>query len=390
VRIPTTVSPPRPGHRAGFLGLLCLAAAALFTTGAGDASAQGNPAFNINLSIDYEAAEQTLKLLRDEYVSPRQLAGLKGNRIAASTTGLISGNGAAPELLRSYLDSLQAHQIIRDDIFRLEDARRNADGIATLLDELQRRNFNRRVIATVEQVFPQDVDINAVIPVYVVALGHENADAYVRSIVWKGTTPEFVGEGEGQLTIIINLAAGAAYPGDPESQLMSILVTVAHEVFHAAFGLYKDASPRWKTYRAEHTSPLDYLLDLVHNEGIAYYLSMEQRSGDRLPSEWTRRMGESFATFNGNVERLLTGKLSRRETADILTSANLSGYWESYGSMVGMAMARGVDRLLGREALMETITLGPADLLAKYHTLSGIDSGLPTLSPRLIKKYGLK
>jgi hypothetical protein len=385
-----TVSPIRPTRRAGLPVFLFLAAASICTPIAPDASAQGNPAFNISLSVDYEAAEQTLKLLQDEYVSPGQLAELRGNRIAASTTGLISGNGAAPALLRSCLDSLQAHQILRDDIFRLEEARANAGAIADLLRELQQRNFNRRVIATVEQVFPQDVKIDAVIPVYVVALGHENADAYVRSIVWKGATPEFVGEGEGELTIIINLAAGAAYPADPESQLMSILVTVAHEVFHAAFGLYKDSSPAWKAWRAEHTSALDYLLDLVQNEGIAYYLSMEQRSGDRLPSEWTRHIGESFATFNGNVERLLAGRLSRRETADILTSANLSGYWESYGSMVGMAMARGVDRMLGREALIETISRGPTDFLAKYHTLTKVNSGLPALSPMLIKKYALK
>jgi len=381
---------PIPGRRpAAFLAMLALGTA-VWATCPGEVRAQDNPAFNLSLSLDFEAAEQTLKLLRDEYVSPGQTAELRGNRIAASTTGLISGNGAAPALLRSYLDSLQAHQIIRDDIFRLEDARKNADGIAALLEELQRRNFNRRVIATVAQVFPQDARINAVIPVYVVALGHENADAYVRSIVWKGDTPEFVGEGEGQLTIIINLAAGAAYPADPETQLLSILVTVAHEVFHAAFGLYKDSSPVWKAYRATHTSPLDYLLDLVQNEGIAYYLSMEQRSGDRIPPDWAGRMGEAFATFNRNAERLITGKLSHRETADILTSANLSGYWESYGSMVGMAMARGVDRNLGRAALIETIRLGPEDLLAKYHSLTKIDAGLPPLSPRLVRKYGLK
>jgi len=362
----------------------------LAATPTGEAVARQNPAFNISLSIDYEAAEQTLKLLRDEYVSTSQLAAMKGNLIAASTTGLISGNGGAPARLRAYLDSLQAHQIIRDDLFRLENARSNAGAIADLLEELQRRNFSRKVIATVEQVFPTDVRIDAVIPVYVVALGHENADAYVRSIVWKGATPEFVGEGEGQLTIIINLAAGATYPGDPESQLTSILVTVAHEVFHAAFGLYKDSSPVWKTWRAEHTTTLDYLLDLVQNEGIAYYLSLEQRSGDRLPADWTRRMSESFATFNANAERLLSGRLSRKETAEILTSANLSGYWESYGSMVGMAMARGVDILLGREALIETISRGPVDLFSKYNALSKIDAGLPKLSPRLISKYQLK
>jgi hypothetical protein len=379
---------PPPARRAGALFAALLAAASLWS--ACPAPAQSNPAFNINLSIDYTSAEQTLALLRDEYASTQQLSELRGNRIAASTTGLISGNGSAAALLKSYLDSLQGHQIIRDDVYRLEDARRNAGTIAALLDELQRRNFNSRVIATVEQIFPQDIPVSAVIPVYVVALGHENVDAYVRRIVWKGDVPDFADEDKGELTIIVNLAAAASYDVDPDSRLSSILVTVAHEVFHAAFGLYKDASPFWKKYRAAHTSAADYLLDLVQNEGIAYYLTLEQRLGDRLPQEWAARMEESFGTFNANIERLMSGRLSRKEVSDILYSANLSGYWESYGSMVGMAMAREVDRRLGREALIETISLGPLDLLRKYRSLTETDSGLPKLSPRLVKAYGLK
>ena len=197
------------GGRAAVIGpaiALALAALAVLLPAA-VARAQTNPAFNVNLSIDYSSAEETLELLRGGYASTQQLSRLRGNRIAASTSELIAGRADAPALLRAYLDSLQAHQIIRDDIYRLEEARRNADTIAALLDELQRRNFNRRVVATVEQLFPGDSPVSAVIPVYVVAFGHENADAYVRRITWKGDTPEFVGEGEGELTIIINLAA---------------------------------------------------------------------------------------------------------------------------------------------------------------------------------------
>jgi hypothetical protein len=371
----------------GTLPLLALLAAVSLPPACG---AQENPAFNISLSVDYEAAEQTLLLLRDEYVSTSRLAGLRGNRIAASTTELIEGDGGAGALLQSYLDSLQAHQIIRDDVYRLEEARKNAGAIAGLLDGLRRRNFNRAVVATVEQIFPRDVGVAAVIPVYVVALGHENADAYVRRVAWEGDVPSFAGEGEGEPTIIVNLSAGAAYPGDTDEKISQMLVTVAHEVFHAAFGLYKDASPSWKKYAASHTSPADYLLDLVQNEGIAYYLSLEQRSGDRLPRDWAGRMEEAFRTFNANAERLLSGRLSEREAAGIIYSANLSGYWESYGSMVGMAMARAVDRELGREALIETISLGPLDLLGKYHTVASLNSGYPKLSGRLVRAYGLE
>jgi hypothetical protein len=364
--------------------------AASFLTVAAPARSQTNPAFNINLSIDYTAAEQTLLLLREEYVNTGELAGLRGNRVAASTTGLIAGNGAAPTLLRPYLDSLRDRSIIRDDVFRLEAARENAGAIGELLDELRRRNFSRMVVATVEQIFPSDIPVRAVIPVYVVALGHENADAYVRRVTWKGDEPQFAGEGEGELTIIINLASAASYPVPPEEKLTQILLTVAHEVFHAAFGLYKDASPAWKSYYAKNTSAADYLLDLIQNEGIAYYLSLEQRLGDRLPQDWVQRMQESFAAFNRNAGRLMSGRISQAEAGEIIRSANLSGYWESYGSMAGMAMAREIDRGLGREALIETISLGPLDFLSKYVSLTESVSSMPEISEDVLRGYGLK
>jgi hypothetical protein len=351
---------------------------------------QTDPAFNISLSIDYTAAEQTLLLLRGEYVNTRELAALRGNRVAASTSGLIAGNGDAPSHLQSYLDSLAGRSIIRDDVFRLEEARENADAIGALLDELRRRNFSRMVVATVEQIFPSDIPVAAVIPVYVVALGHENADAYVRRVTWKGDEPQFAGEGEGELTIIINLAAAATYPLPPEEGMKSILLTTAHEVFHAAFGLYKDASPGWKSYYAKHTSAADYLLDLVQNEGIAYYLSLEQRLGDRLPQDWISRMQESFATFNRNAQRLMSAGVGGREAGEIIRSANLSGYWESYGSMTGMAMAREIDRGLGRKALIETISLGPLDFLSKYVSLTETSSSMPEISEGVLHGYGLK
>lgn len=365
-------------------------AALLLLAPPGATPAQSNPAFNVGLSVDYAAAEETLRLLRGEYVDTRALAALRGNRVAASTTGLMAGNGDAPALLRSYLDSLASRAIIRDDLFRLEEARANADAIGALLDELRRRNFSSRVVATVEQVFPRDIPVSASLPVHVVALGHENADAYVRRVVWKGDAPEFVGEGEGELVIIINLAAAATYPVPPEERMTSILLTVAHEVFHAAFGLYKDASPVWKEYYASHSSAADYLLDLVQNEGIAYYLSLEQRMGDRLPQDWVQRMDESFSAFNRNAVRLMSSGVTGREAAEIIRTANLSGYWESYGSMTGMAMARAIDRRLGREALIETITLGPLDFLSKYASLTASGASLPEISDRVLEGYGVK
>lgn len=354
------------------------------------AGAQTNPRFNVRLSLDYAAAEQTIRLLEDEFVHTEALASARGNRIAASTTGLIANRGSATSLLRSYLDSLKFHQIIRDDIYRLESARADVDAIGELLEELTRRNFSSRVISTVEQIFPNDADVSITIPVYVVAVGHENVDAYVRRIIWHGDEPQFVGEGEGELTIVINLARSVDYGETVDERLVNLLGVVAHEVFHAAFGAFKDQSPAWKRYYRDHGRPFDMLLDLVQNEGIAYYLSLEQHGRGAIPRDWTRRTRETFAAFSKKAEELLNPSITPRRTAELLREANLSGYWESYGSMAGMFMAREIDLGLGRGALIETVALGPVDMLRKYDTLSRRDSNLPPLTPAIRSALNLE
>jgi hypothetical protein len=365
-----------------------LAVVAAFSAPA--AHAQTNPRFNVSLSIDYAAAEETVRLLGDESVNTQALADMRGNRIAASTTGLIANRGSVSGVLASYLDSLKYHEIIRDDVYRLEGARRNIAPIAELLKELSRRNFSSRVVSTVEQIFPADAIVNITIPVYVVAIGHDNVDAYVRRIVWRGDTPEFVGEGKGELTIVINLARSVEYGRDVDERLVNLLGVVAHEVFHAAFGAYKDQSPSWQAYERSHRSPFHMLVDLVQNEGIAYYLSLEQSNQGNVPRDWVRRTRETFALFTKRAEELLSRSLTPDRASAILREANLSGYWESFGSMTGMFIAREIDGQMGRAALIETVDLGPIDMLRKYDALTRRDTNLPELSPLLRDALELK
>lgn len=347
---------------------------------AGTSRSQENPKFNVNLMIDYSSAEQSIQLFEDQRVSTGTLAELRGNLIAASTTGLIADRGGISTLLQSYLDSLKYHEIIRDDVYHLEEARKNVVDIKQLLDEIKKRNFNRRVVATIEQIFPQDADVSVNIPMYVVALGHENVDAYVRRIIWHGDTPQFTGENEGELTIVINLSHAVRYAPDLEQRFVSLLTVVAHEAFHAAFGAYKDRSRTWKRYYKEHRRPFDELVDLTQNEGIAYYLSLEQQGRGYLPRDWDTRTREVFATFNRSASELLSDNLSPRRASELMRTANLSGYWESYGAMTGMFIAREIDLRLGRGALIETISGGPLDMFKKYITLTDRDSNLPKFS----------
>ncbi|MBI1805993.1 MAG: hypothetical protein HYR76_02940 [Ignavibacteria bacterium] len=353
-------------------------------------SAQTHPKFNVSLLFDYSAAEQCVALLDGELVNIDALTELRGNRIAASTTGLIADRDVIAAQLRSYLDSIKYHQVVKDDIYHLEKARDNVTGIKQLLDEMKKRNFNRRVIATVEQIFPSDAEIDVTIPVYVVTLGHENVDAFVRRIVWHGDTPQFVGENEGELTIVINLSHAVDYGLDLEERFVSLLGVVAHEVFHAAFGAYKATSSSWNRYSGKHQTPFDELLDLTQNEGIAYYLSLDQRGQGYLPRDWFNRTREVFSTFNKNASELLSPTLTPRRAGELIRTANLSGYWESYGAMTGMFIAREIDLRMGRAALIESIARDPADFFQKYINLIGQDSNLPKLSDSIVRQISSK
>ncbi len=348
--------------------------------------AQTNPNFNLNLQLNFTAAEQTILLYENQHVNTETVSSLRGNRIAASTAGMIADDRMITAQLNNYLDSIKYHQFIRNDIYRLEESRKNVHEIKILLNELKTRNFTRRIIATIEQIFPQDAAITLTIPIYVVTLGHENVDAFVRRIIWHGDTPQFVDGNDGELTIVINLAQSVKYGDQVDEQFISLLGVVAHEVFHAAYEAYKSTSSSWDKYYQNNSGHFYYLLDLTQNEGIAYYLSLDQFGRGNLPRNWDEKMRDAFSTYNSNAEELLKNTISSIRANEIIRKANLSGYWESYGSMVGMFIAREIDIQLGRAALIDVLSGDPISFFKKYIKLSEFDSNLPRLSPTISQK----
>jgi len=351
---------------------------------AGTAAAQSDN-FNVYLRIDYASAEQTLELYGGIAGRPAEIAALRGSQIALSTTSFLAQRPLDTPALERALEAVKFNQDLGDDVFRMREARANVAAITELLQESQRRNFGQKVVSTVAQLFPPSARVSTVIPVYFVAFGSQNIDAFVRRVVWRGDTPVFTGEGEGELTIVVNLAKCVNYGRTVDERFIGMLSVVAHEVFHAAFGVYKDGSPAWRAYYAGHRRPLDQLLDLAQNEGIAYYLTLIQSSRGRLPADGLERARRSFADFNRNAAELEAPGTTFRRSEDIIRLSNTSGYWESYGAITGMIIARQIDQSLGREALMETIASGPSDFFGKYATLMSRDSGLPALSPLVLQ-----
>jgi hypothetical protein len=347
------------------------------------AFSQTNPHFNARLNLNYESAEKTIELYEGSG-SARNIVPLKGSQIALATTADLARRRLSAEQLESHLDGIKFGQVSNDDVFLLRDAKQNAGAIKDLLTYIKRRNFGQRVSATVEQLFPADAKISTAIPLYFVAFGHQNIDAYVRRVVWYDNIPNFVGEGEGELTIVVNLAKAIRYGRNVDERFIGVLSVVAHEVFHAAFGAYKDESPTWRAYYASHQSYLDELLDLTQNEGVAHFLTFQQR-GDYQPPDWDEKIVASFAEFNRSAEELLAQRITPQRAHILIGTSNTSEYWKSYGAITGMFVARTIDRKLGRRALTETVAAGATEFYVKYILLTEQDDSLPKLSAAIAK-----
>jgi hypothetical protein len=344
------------------------------------AGAQSGGALDIYLQTDYRSAEQTLDLYRGLGGRPAEVAHLRGSQIALATTSLLAQRPFDQATLERHLEAAKFNQRMGDDVFLMAEARQHEAEIRELLVEMQRRNFGQRVVSTVAQLFPASAQVRTRVPLYFVAFGHRNIDAFVRRVVWRGDTPQFVGEGEGELSIVVNLAKAVSYGESTDERFLHVLSVVAHEVFHAAFGAYKDVSPEWRQYYARATTPFDQLLDIAQNEGVAYYLSLIQSSRGRFTAAGEQKVRSAFEQFNRNAEELLDARTPPGRAMDILRRANTSSYWENYGSIAGMIVARQIDQTSGRAGLSETLTTGPMVFFRKYAELCRNDNSLPPLS----------
>lgn len=344
-------------------------------------SAQQHAQFALSLDLDYRAAEKTIELYEGLSGRPAEVAALRGSQLALAVTEMLARTPLVTADLERSLAAAKFNQSDGEDHFRMREARAHVAAIRELLQELRRRNFGQRVVSTVEQLFPADARVNARIPLYVVAFGHQNIDAFVVRVTWEGDKPHPAGEQEGEQVIVVNLAKAVRYGSSVDERFVGLLGVVAHEVFHAAFGVYKQNSPEWRSYYASQPRPFDDLLDLAHNEGIAYYLSLIQQSQGRLPHDGLQRAQTAFGQFNDAAAELLSPRVSPARASEIVRMSNTSGYWESYGSITGMIVARQIDQSLGRVALVETLRNGPAAFFSTYVRLMKRDPGIPQLSP---------
>jgi Putative zinc dependent peptidase (DUF5700) len=344
---------------------------------------QSNPNFNVNLQVDYSSAEQVIDLCEGRLHNVNGVADLRGSQLAAATSVVLARKQLPAGTFQRELELLRDNSKSPDDIFGFVPTRVHLTEIKALLAEIKKGELDRRVVATVEQFFPADARISATLSVYVVAFGNENAAAFVRRVVWNGNTPIFVGENEGEPVIVLNLQRLIGNSMPTNVQFIETLSTLAHETFHAVFAVYQSSSPVWREINSR-KGTFWSLAELVQNEGIAYRISFQERTGSSLPPYIFNEAKDAVLTLNNAMRELQSPNLTDARARELLMNANLSGSFEkNYGAAAGLLMAFAIDTKMGRDALTETIAKGVGDFFAKYDELTKQYDELPKLSEEI-------
>jgi len=326
--------------------------------------------FNVSLRLDFSSVDALIELSEGKIANINRAAELKGNQIAAATSALLARQPYVADHFARELDRFRNGSNSSNDIYGLRSTIEFLPQIKALVLEVKRRQLDRKVVATISPFFPEKARVNVSIPVYFVALGNENAAAFVRSIVWRENIPYFVGDGEGELTIVVNLTRSVQYIHDIQIQFIDMMSTLAHETFHAVFGVYQQASPIWKRIEYQ-PEPYWTLAELSQNEGFAYLISLQQRSGSSLSTAQLSSSKQAVESLNNALKELSSPSISPARARELIMNSNLSGSYEkNYGASAGLLMAYAIDSKLGRKALTECLEFGVADFFLKYQQLA--------------------
>ncbi|RPI06124.1 MAG: hypothetical protein EHM64_04215, partial [Ignavibacteriae bacterium] len=242
-------------------------------------SSQENTNFDFSLGIDYSAADQMLDYFDHRTGNTKYVAELRGNQLASATSVLLARTEKSEDDFRLQLELARNNSRFESDVYGFSSARSHIPELRKLLTEIKRRQMDRRIVATIASFFPEQAKISTRFSVYFVVIGNDHAAAFMRHVVWNYDVPTFVDEDKGEPIIVVNLARIIELPINIEAQVIEVLSTTAHECFHAAFSILKLSLPA----SVKPKNIADVLLDVVKNEGVAYYLSLQTHIGDATP-----------------------------------------------------------------------------------------------------------
>ncbi len=346
-------------------------------------SAQLNQNFDFSLGVDYASAELTMDFFERRISNPQQVAKLRGNQLAIATSILLARTEKSDDDFYRQIELARDLPRFESDVYGFSPGKNRIPELRKLVQEMRRRQIDRRIVATVSSFFPQRAKIATRFPVYFVIIGNERATAFVRNVVWNYDVPTFVGEGRGEPVIVVNLARVVERSSDLQTQFIDVLSVTAHECFHAALSVLQQSLP-------ESTRPrnaAEQLMDLVQNEGFAYYLSMETQMGGQTPSaSWFSVTNMAIEKLNKALLELYSPQLTRERARQLIMDANLSGsFEENYGSASGLRMAYEIEKKFGRHALTETLLGGARAFLSAYQQACARDGSLPQFDKRIFQ-----
>jgi hypothetical protein len=346
-------------------------------------NAQTNPNFDFSLGTDYSAAEQTIDYFDHRIGNTQHIADMRGNRLAAATSVMLARTEKSDDDFRRQLELARNNARFESDVYGFSPVKNHILELRKLLEEIKRRRLDRRIVATIASFFPEQAKIATRFSVYFVVIGNERAAAFVRHVVWNYDTPTFVNEDEGEPIIVVNLTRALESSPDVEAQIIEVLSTTAHECFHAVYSVLQKSLPGL----TKPANIAELLLEVVQNEGIAYYLSMQTHIGTGAPSrQWWGITSQAVETLNKVLLELYSPNLTQARAQELVMNANLSGSFEgNYGATAGLRMAYEIDKNLGRPALTGTLMKGSRSFILAYRQACLRDSMLPQIDKRILQ-----
>lgn len=304
----------------------------------------------IIINQDYTSTEALLQWfdqgMPDSSVNTiAQLAGMQIMESNLLKQNKITEPRFASELLRFNTDSLV------NDIYNIWRAYKHRISTKKLMHELQRNSFSDSTVAYALNFMPEGFIPLTHINIYYVPTGWEWGDAYVRGIECNKNS--YSVSSYGKPAIIINLSkVSESYGKYLHEQVFSLNGVMAHEIFHLFFREYKQRSRTYKNHKD--TSYQGQLLELIHNEGIAHYIS-EKKTMHRYYFQLQEYEIQSFATLNKAIEDINDPSIPLETKKQLVYMANTGKYWNKFGSISGMFMAYHIDTELGINELVKTI-----------------------------------
>jgi hypothetical protein len=345
--------------------------------------AQMHPNFEFSLGIDYSAAEQTLDYFDHRIGDADRIAKLRGNQLAAMTSVMLARTVKSDDDFRDQLELARNIARFESDVYGFSSAKNHIPELRRLLGNVKQRQLDRRIVATIASFFPEQAKISTRFSVYLVVIGNERAAAFERRVVWNYDIPTFVNGEEGEPVIVVNLARIIEGPPNEQAQFIEVLSTTAHECFHAAFSVLQKSLP--DAVRPKNIA--DQLLELVQNEGVAYYISLQTHLGGEKPNRnWFDVTSKAVDRLNTVLGEMLLPNLTRSRAQELIMNANLSGSFEgNYGATSGLRMAYEIDTHLGRPALTATLMNGGRSFILAYQQACLRNGSLPQLDKKILQ-----